>query len=71
MSWPPLPENFDDGMRLFNARIRLGFFVLMGLGLVLATALLWFDKLDSGDWALVCSVLFGSDRIGTAIGSRA
>lgn len=57
----------DGQARLFDAAMRLAFFGLMGMGLVVASLLLWFGKLDSADWSLVCSVLFGSDRLGHAV----
>lgn len=55
----------------FQERMQLACFALMGLGLVLSTVLLWYSKLESGDWAMVCSVLFGSHRVGDAIAGRA
>lgn len=47
--------------------LRLGFFLMMGAGLLLASYFLWIDKLDGGNWVAVCSVLFGADRLSNAL----
>lgn len=47
--------------------LRLGFFFLMCLGLVLASFFLWEDKLNGGEWVMMCSILFGADRLSNAV----
>lgn len=47
--------------------LRVGFFLMMCAGLLLASAFLWLDKLDGGHWVSICSVLFGADRLSNAL----
>lgn len=51
-----------------NLALRIGFFVLMGIGLLLASVFLWFGKISGSDWVMLCGILFGADRFGNAVG---
>lgn len=59
--------SFEHFIKTINASLQVGFFFLMCLGLVIGTAMLWFDKIDGGNWTLLCSILFGADRASHAI----
>lgn len=58
---------FEQGLRTVTASLQVGFFLLMGLGLVIGTFLLWFGKIEGSDWTLLCSVLFSADRASHAV----
>lgn len=47
--------------------LRLGFFLLMCIGLLLASFFLWYDKLTGNEWVMICSILFSADRLSNGI----
>lgn len=47
--------------------LRLGFFLLMCIGLLLASFFLWYDKLTGGEWVMICSILFSADRLSNGV----
>ena len=57
----------DTGLRLFSAGMRMAYFLLMCLGLLLASVFLFFGKINGQNWVMVCSILFGAGGIGHAI----
>ena len=54
-------------MKDVSTALRLGFFILMGIGLLLASYFLWLDKLNGSEWVTVCGILFGADRLSNAV----
>ena len=56
-SWVDL---IDDHLQAF-------LFLLLCFGLVISSLLMWFKVIESGDWALVTTGLFGSNAIGGGI----
>lgn len=50
-----------------NEYLRSGFFILMCIGLALASAFLWYDKIDGSQWTTLCLALFGVDRLSNAV----
>lgn len=59
--------NFEHFIKTINASLQVGFFLLMGLGLLIGTVMLWHGKINGGDWTILCSVLFGADRASHAL----
>lgn len=60
---------FEQGLKMVTASLQVGFFILMGTGLLIGTVLLWYGKIDGANWTMLCSVLFGADRFSHAISS--
>lgn len=60
---------FEQGLKTVTASLQVGFFLLMGLGLLLGTLMLWMGKLEGDDWTILCSVLFSADRASHALSS--
>lgn len=60
----------EEGIRVLNALLRVGFFFLMVMGLLLASLFLYLGLISGAEWFGVCSVLFTADRMGNAIGSK-
>lgn len=58
---------FEQGLKMVTASLQIGFFLLMGLGLLIGTVLLWYGKIDGSNWTMLCSVLFSADRASHAI----
>lgn len=50
--------------------LRLAYFCLMGMGLLLGSFFLWVGKLDGGQWVTLCSVLFSADRLASVFTQR-
>ena len=42
-------------------------FLLMGLGLLLASLFLYIGLIDGDNWTVVCTGLFGSSSLGTGL----
>lgn len=61
---------FDQAMKTANLVLRIAFFGLMCLGLLIASGFLYAGKIDGAEWTALCSILFSADRIGNAIGSK-
>ena len=53
-----------DHLDSMDDYIRLGMFLLMCLGLLISTLLLWHDKISGDNWTMLCTVLFGSQHVG-------
>ena len=58
---------FEQGLKMITASLQIGFFLLMGLGLLIGTILLWYGKIDGSNWTMLCSVLFSADRASHAL----
>lgn len=58
---------FEQVIQSVNVALRVCFFMLMCLGLLIATVFRFMDLVTGSDWVMVCSILFGADRIGHAI----
>ena len=50
--------------------LQVGYFALMGVGLLLASAFLLMDKIDGGEWVAICGILFAADRAGNLFEKR-
>lgn len=50
-----------------NDVLRISFFVLMGVGLALASVFLHYDKIDGSQWTTICLGLFTADRFGNVV----
>ena len=59
---------FDDAVQAVNVALRVGFFGLMCLGLLIATAALYTDRVTGAEWVTLCGILFTADRFGSALG---
>lgn len=57
----------QDANRAATVVLRIGFFALMCIGLLLASVFLWLGKIDGGHWVTVCLSLFGADRLSNAV----
>jgi hypothetical protein len=60
-------DNFEKFNIIVSSLLKICFFGLMCLGLILATGLLMFDKIDGAQWLWLCGTLFVSDRFGVAV----
>lgn len=54
-------------MNGINDYLRVAFFILMGIGLALASVFLHYDKIDGSQWTTICLCLFGVDRLSNAV----
>lgn len=54
-------------MNGINDYLRVAFFVIMGIGLSLASVFLWYGKIDNDQWTTICLAIFGIDRLSNAV----
>jgi hypothetical protein len=59
---------FDQLIQAVNITLRVGFFLLMCLGLLIASIMLYLDKVNGTEWVTLCGILFTADRFGSALG---
>lgn len=52
---------------LIDERLQAFLFLLMCLGLMLASAFLWLEMISGDNWVMVCGILFGSNAVGGGI----
>lgn len=60
---------FKQSMIAITASLQIGFFILMGFGLLIGSLMLYINKIDGGEWVTLCSVLFSVDRASHSISS--
>lgn len=60
----------EKALQLFAAWLQLAFFVLMCVGLLLASYFLHVGLITGDNWVAVCGILFTADRIANAITGR-
>ena len=56
-----------DTLAIIDEYLQACLFLMMGMGLLLASGFLMIDKIDGGGWVTVCGILFGSNAIGGGI----
>ena len=58
---------FEQGLKTITSLLQVGFFLLMGLGLLIGTFLLWHGKITGDNWTMLCTILFSADRASHAL----
>lgn len=54
-------------LAIIDEYLQACLFLMMGIGLLLASTFLLIDKIDGAGWVTVCGILFGSNAIGGGI----
>ena len=50
---------FIQRLQAIEAALHVGFFLLMGFGLLLSSVLLYFGLITGDNWVTVCGILYG------------
>lgn len=56
-----------EHLAVIDEYLQACLFLMMGIGLMLASTFLLLDKIDGAGWVAVCGILFGSSSIGGGI----